>query len=72
MADGSYYEGAFEQGEITGYGYRLFAINGNTYTGQFYMGEMNGQGTMNYQNGDVYEGNWISNKRQGEKKHHGK
>ena len=65
MADGSYYEGEFEDGEIQGHGYRYFAINKNTYSGEFCQGEMNGQGVMHYGNGSVYEGQWYRNRREG-------
>ena len=65
MTDGSYYEGSFEKGEIMGYGYRFFGINGNSFSGEFYMGELHGHGTMKYKNGDVYEGQWNRNRREG-------
>ena len=66
MADGSYYEGEFQNGEINGLGFRYFAPSGNRYSGQFYMGELHGQGVMNYADGSVYEGEWSRNRRQGE------
>ena len=65
MADGSYYEGEFEEGEIEGHGYRFWASSGNKYSGEFHMGELHGQGVMTYYNGAVYEGEWFRNKRQG-------
>ena len=65
MADGGYYEGEFEDGEITGHGFRLFPATNNTYSGEFCMGELHGQGVMKYGNGSVYEGEWHMNKRQG-------
>ena len=67
MADGSYYEGEFEHGEIKGHGFRYNALNGNTYSGEFLDGEFHGQGVMNYRDGSVYEGDWFRNKRQGRK-----
>ena len=67
MADGSFYEGEFTNGEIEGHGYRFFAANRNTYSGQFHMGELHGQGVMKYGDGSAYEGEWIRNCRQGEK-----
>ena len=36
MKDGGYYEGAFENGEIEGQGYRVFGVTGSTYTGNIY------------------------------------
>ena len=65
MADGSYYEGEFESGEIMGHGFRYYASTGNRYSGQFYMGELHGQGVMNYADGSVYEGEWVRNCKQG-------
>ena len=65
MADGSYYEGEFQNGEITGHGYKYYASSGSTYSGQFWLGELHGQGVMNYGNGAVYEGAWHQNVRQG-------
>ena len=69
MADGSYYEGEFENGEIKGHGFRYNALNGNTYSGEFLDGEFQGQGVMDYRDGSVYEGDWFRNKRQGRKKY---
>lgn len=65
MADGSFYEGAFENGEITGHGYRTWAHTKNAYTGQFERGELCGTGVMIYGNGDKYEGEWQNNRREG-------
>ena len=65
MGDGSFYEGSFENGEITGHGYRTWVHTKNSYTGQFERGEMNGNGLMVYGNGDRYEGGWQNNKREG-------
>lgn len=65
MADGSYYEGEFTNGEIQGHGFKFFARSGNTYSGQFLQGELHGQGVMNYSDKRVYEGEWHRNLRQG-------
>jgi hypothetical protein len=65
MADGSYYEGEFDKGEISGHGFRFFASSRNVYSGEFLMGEMHGQGVMRYADGSTYEGEWENNKRQG-------
>ena len=65
MADGSYYEGEFDNGEIEGHGFRFYASSGNQYSGQFHQGELEGQGVMTYGDGTVYEGQWHRNIRQG-------
>ena len=65
MGDGSYYEGAFDKGEIQGHGFRKWALSNNSYTGQFERGELCGSGMMNYGNGDRYEGTWGNNQREG-------
>jgi len=65
MADGSYYEGEFDRGEINGHGLRYFATTGNFYCGEFSAGELNGQGVMTYADGSTYEGAWADNKREG-------
>ena len=35
MADGSYYEGEFKDGEIDGHGFRKWQHTGNCYSGEF-------------------------------------
>ena len=65
MADGSYYEGEFKNGEIEGHGYRYYNLTGNMYTGQFHMGELHGQGVMKYSDSSVYEGEWCRNDKEG-------
>jgi len=65
MADGSYYEGQFDRGEINGHGLRYFALNGNFYSGEFSAGELHGQGVMRYSDGSTYEGTWSENKQEG-------
>ena len=65
MADGSFYEGQFIDGEIQGHGFRRWASTRNEYTGQFVKGELNGHGIMIYGNGSRYEGEWLENKREG-------
>ena len=65
MKDGSYYEGEFNNGEISGSGTRKWTATGNIYEGEFYKGELNGKGIMKYGNGSVYEGDWYENMRQG-------
>jgi hypothetical protein len=65
MADGSYYEGEFDNGEINGHGFKYFAASRNAYSGEFCAGEIHGQGVMRYADGATYEGEWESNKRHG-------
>jgi len=64
--DGSYYEGDFSNGEITGEGIRYWASTGNRYSGMFENGEMCGLGRMEYGNGNVYDGAWMDNKQHGQ------
>jgi len=63
--DGSYYEGEFVDGEITGEGCRLWASSGNTYSGQFVLGEPQGHGVMKYKAGGRYEGELSHGLREG-------
>ncbi|XP_034338259.2 MORN repeat-containing protein 1 isoform X5 [Magallana gigas] len=65
MADGSYYEGTFSNGEIDGKGMRFFSQTGSKYTGQFVKGELHGRGTMVYADGSMYEGEWYRNRKHG-------
>ncbi|XP_056008218.1 MORN repeat-containing protein 1-like isoform X3 [Ostrea edulis] len=65
MADGSFYEGTFTNGEIDGSGTRFFSQTGNKYMGQFSMGELHGRGIMTYIDGSVYEGEWYKNRKHG-------
>lgn len=65
MADGSFYEGQFTDGEIQGHGFRRWASSQNEYTGQFIRGELNGHGIMVYGDGSRYEGEWLCNLREG-------
>ncbi|KAF7262603.1 hypothetical protein EG68_00109 [Paragonimus skrjabini miyazakii] len=66
MADGGFYTGQFEHGEITGIGTQYYANTGNTYEGKFCLGERQGQGIMRYKNGSAYCGEWVANARQGQ------
>ncbi|XP_032229663.1 MORN repeat-containing protein 1 isoform X2 [Nematostella vectensis] len=65
MADGSFYEGQFMDGEIQGHGFRYWASSRNEYTGQFVKGELHGNGVMKYGDGSQYEGEWMNNRREG-------
>ena len=65
MADGSFYEGQFMDGEIQGHGFHRWVSTKNEYTGQFVKGELNGHGIMMYGDGSRYEGEWVDNKREG-------
>ncbi|XP_026645809.1 MORN repeat-containing protein 1 [Microtus ochrogaster] len=64
--DGSYYEGEFVDGEITGEGYQHWAWSGNTYSGQFVLGEPQGHGIMKYKAGGHYEGELLYGLREGQ------
>ncbi|XP_059756753.1 MORN repeat-containing protein 1 isoform X7 [Balaenoptera ricei] len=72
--DGSYYEGEFVDGEITGEGCRHWALtgqghlvdaDGQAYWGSFHDNKRHGQGRMVFRNGDEYEGDWVRDQRQG-------
>ncbi|XP_066493500.1 MORN repeat-containing protein 1 [Tiliqua scincoides] len=63
--DGSYYEGEFADGEITGNGLRYWASTGNTYSGQFLFGELHGHGVIQYQDSGKYEGEFSFGLREG-------
>ncbi|XP_032118067.1 MORN repeat-containing protein 1 isoform X4 [Sapajus apella] len=63
--DGSYYEGAFVDGEITGEGRRHWAWSGDTFSGQFVLGEPQGRGVMEYKAGGCYEGEVSHGAREG-------
>ncbi|CAL1528059.1 unnamed protein product [Lymnaea stagnalis] len=65
MKDGTYYEGQFTDGEITGNGFKFFSSSNAKYTGQFLNGEMHGEGMMHYKDGSIYKGDWYKNRRQG-------
>ncbi|XP_065670993.1 MORN repeat-containing protein 1 isoform X3 [Hydra vulgaris] len=65
MRDGSYYKGCFLNGEIHGRGERYWAHSKNLFVGLFDFGEINGEGVMKYGNGDMYEGTWLENKKEG-------
>ena len=65
MKDGGYYEGQFENGEMSGSGHRKWTINGNMFEGDFMKGELHGNGVMKYGDGSVYEGEWKENRREG-------
>ncbi|XP_076718793.2 MORN repeat-containing protein 1 [Callospermophilus lateralis] len=64
--DGSYYEGEFADGEITGLGCRYWAWSGNTYSGHFILGEPQGHGVMEYKAGGHYEGELSHGLRAGQ------
>eukprot|EP00112_Aurelia_sp_Birch-Aquarium-sp1_P011352 Seg2388.2 transcript_id=Seg2388.2/GoldUCD/mRNA.D3Y31 product="MORN repeat-containing protein 1" protein_id=Seg2388.2/GoldUCD/D3Y31 len=66
MKDGSFYEGEFKDGEMTGSGVRKWAFTGNLFEGDFLRGELNGKGLMTYGDGSTFEGDWCENMREGE------
>ncbi|PAA46777.1 hypothetical protein BOX15_Mlig029097g2 [Macrostomum lignano] len=65
MADGSFYEGSFDQGEITGSGVKHSALQRSDYSGEFLNGEYNGSGVIKYARGGGYEGEWQRNQYHG-------
>ncbi len=65
LGDKGYYEGTFVHGEIEGHGFKVFGVSGATYTGQFHLGELHGQGLMRKPDGELYEGSWSHNSREG-------
>jgi hypothetical protein len=68
MKDGSYYEGDFLNGEMTGKGSRTFE-DGTEYVGEFVGGEKEGYGEIKYGKRNIkehsYKGNWVGNQRHG-------
>ncbi|XP_012589984.1 PREDICTED: MORN repeat-containing protein 1, partial [Condylura cristata] len=66
LRDGSYYEGEFLRGEITGEGRRHWASSGDTYSGHFVLGEPEGHGIMTYGAGGRYEGSLSCGVREGQ------
>ena len=68
MKDGSYYEGDFLHGEMTGKGSRKFE-DGTEYVGEFVGGEKEGYGEIKYGKRNIkehsYKGNWVGNQRHG-------
>lgn len=64
LGDGTYYEGDFTCGEMTGAGYRVWA-DGRSYSGGFLEGEMHGVGTLLSPDGSRFEGNFRHGKKNG-------
>ncbi|CAC5419856.1 unnamed protein product [Mytilus coruscus] len=65
LKDGTYYEGQFNQGEITGTGFKFFSATKCKYKGQFVKGEMHGRGIMEFPDSSEYEGNFVHNRKNG-------
>ena len=42
----------------------IFA-NADVYEGMWFMGKRSGDGVLTKRNGDHFEGNWVSDKREG-------
>ena len=55
--DGSFYEGAFVDGQHSGEG-KIFFPDGSFYEGNWLEGNFNGYGTLVYSNGITLEGNF--------------
>jgi len=65
MKDGSYYEGEFRDGEITGKGYKFNKSRESEYTGEFLEGQYHGKGTLRSKNQTVYQGDFNENMMHG-------
>ena len=63
-ADGSYYEGNFNNGEYNGFGVYKWQ-NDKFYEGDWKEGKMHGRGKLSYTNGDWYEGSFYKGKKHG-------
>ena len=64
-ADGSYYEGSFQQGMPWGKGTYYKNQDQSLYTGDFYAGFAQGDGMLKYGNGDQYEGQFSGGQMHG-------
>eukprot|EP01063_Lacrimia_lanifica_P008561 TRINITY_DN15639_c0_g1_i1.p2 TRINITY_DN15639_c0_g1~~TRINITY_DN15639_c0_g1_i1.p2 ORF type:complete len:426 (+),score=153.64 TRINITY_DN15639_c0_g1_i1:45-1322(+) len=63
--DGTRYEGAFVNGEITGRGTKTYP-DGASYEGDFLNGEFHGHGLFySAVTGERYEGEWVQNRAEG-------
>ena len=64
LADQSYYEGNFKDGEFDGFGF--YRTKNYTYKGQFINGKKNGKGKMeNFSTKSVYEGEFKNDMKEG-------
>ena len=62
-ASGAVYDGQFKNNEKNGEG--TYTLKDKTYKGTFQDGHFHGYGGINYGNGDVYQGNFVKDKREG-------
>ena len=65
MKDGSFYEGEFQDGEMTGKGYKYDKNRETEYTGDFIEGHYEGKGVLRCRNRFVYEGDFSENMKHG-------
>ncbi len=66
MADGSFYEGQFKDGEITGNGLKLNKQSGTEYKGEFFEGCYHGKGHLRSKISKlIYQGDFHNNMRHG-------
>lgn len=65
MKDGSFYEGEFRDGEMTGKGYKYDKTRETEYTGDFLEGHYQGKGVLRCRNKYVYEGDFDNNMKHG-------
>jgi hypothetical protein len=66
--NGKLYKGGFKKGKFHGKGELLWFLDSEyrkKYIGEFMDGKMDGKGEMKYSNGDVYDGRWSNDKREG-------
>ena len=65
-ADGSVYEGGWQDGLHHGKGTKRFP-NGDVYEGDFQSDKRHGKGTYTYASGNVYQGEWKEGEKEGKK-----
>ena len=58
FADGSHYEGEFENNDIHGHGFYTWPDQ-RTYEGQWMKNKMHGKGLSKWKDGKIYEGNFF-------------
>lgn len=65
FGDGSFYEGQFKDGEITGNGFKLDKMRDTEYKGEFVEGTYHGKGHLRCKNQFIYQGDFYNNMRHG-------
>jgi len=72
-ADGSSYEGDFNNNNIEGIGVYVWAgkfiyssiIDSRKYEGEWLNNKMNGKGIFYFPDGKIYKGNYVADKKEG-------